>query len=710
MPGLRIKIRGKHMKFKRLIFLLAVLFFITSFPGFPDVQPEEIKSKTRKLLNPINKLKLLTINVWSGLNYKGFFKVGEHETKQIREKRFRSLVSQIKELDPDIIFLQEVNPVRKYSRKLAKKLGYTEIHQVCLGGIKFGPVGIPSNLKEGNAILAKQFLKLKKYGVKKLSGGFGLYGDVITFHFNESIFALIGKVMIGKTPVYLVNIHLNADSKARRIKEIQNLLKFLKTIPNGSPVILGGDLNGEPDSNELDLLKKGNPSNNFIDTFISSKGSKIYTLDPVLNKNVGIPIKASSEVSSKTGGNDLLSDIYQKGRKRIDYILLNQAFSKTDVIDYIITIDKEINCIQASDHYGVYTEIDVRKMKNNSPIESDEIIPSEKSKIEVFPILMYDTDIGFGYGMKAFYFNPFKKNESFDLTLFNSSKGERWYRLFFSWPDIERRQGKKYPLAVDLLIDYDKKIRNSFFGTGEGSEFSDREFYSKEPLELNLAISRGFTPNLIGQAGLKFRSIKNYNLSDDGHLINLEPALNRSIAKYTSFFGNLRYDTRNSFINPSKGVVIKGESEFSLSSKLSNVSFTRASLNLQTYYELFYPGAILAARVQLQNLCGEDLPVQLLLPIGGNRTLRGYPQDRFLGKTSAVINAEIRFPLFSNLGGVVGFDSGKVWDSLNELDLKKWAVNSVIGLRYYMKNFVVRVDIGLGKGYTGFYFNFGHIF
>ena len=43
----------------------------------------------------------------------------------------------------------------------------------------------------------------------------------------------------------------------------------------------------------------------------------------------------------------------------------------------------------------------------------------------LFPILMYDTDIGYGYGAKAKFVNYLSRKESFDLILFNSSKGER---------------------------------------------------------------------------------------------------------------------------------------------------------------------------------------------------------------------------------------------------------------------------------------------
>ena len=95
--------------------------------------------------------------------------------------------------------------------------------------------------------------------------------------------------------------------------------------------------------------------------------------------------------------------------------------------------------------------------------------------------------------------------------------------------------------------------------------------------------------------------------------------------------------------------------------------------------------------------------------------MRGMAQDRFLDSASALMNAEVRFPLYRRLGGVVGLDAGKVWNMSGKFDLEGWASNLALGLRFYLDTFVVRVDVGFGQDAfgeknTGFYFNFGHLF
>ncbi len=223
-------------------------------------------------------LRLLTMNVWSGLDYKGSLRFGAYEPRRKRQARYRSLLAQVRELDPDVIFLQEVNPAAGFSARLARDLGFSHCHQVCIGGIKFGPIGIPSNCKEGNAILARRSLRLQKLEDWKLSGSFGLFGDALTIHFNQAIFAQLAKIFIDDRPIHLVNVHLvavppradpdlaeawqalcrtkgvtekenfealqqwrrNAD---RQEGELQKLARHVQRLPPAIPLLVGGDFN-----------------------------------------------------------------------------------------------------------------------------------------------------------------------------------------------------------------------------------------------------------------------------------------------------------------------------------------------------------------------------------------------------------------------------------------------------------------------------------
>jgi endonuclease/exonuclease/phosphatase family metal-dependent hydrolase len=689
----------------------------------------------------INKLKIVTINVWTGLDFQGTFKIGEYEPDERREARFSLLLEQLKIIKPDIIFLQEANPVSKYSSRLADSLDFDEIHQVCNAGIKLGPVGIPVNLKYGNVILANKNLQLQYFDTRKLGGGFGLFGDAAAFHFNESNFALVGKILVGNTPVYVINVHLSDvvpedsvlksefetyckenlitekeikdiylewdNNIERRNYELENIKEYLTSLPSNIPLIIGGDFNTEPQIKELGSLIE---SNGLLDTHIKEFSADNYTWDPSNNENISYSTQNVDAEGKKLHGYNLLSTVYDLHPRRIDYIFLSKHFQKEDILSYKTVFSLGKNNINASDHFGVCSEVDLIRILNSAPKESDEINSQEDNTIEVLPIASYDTDAGFGYGAKAFLLNLLKKNESFDLTLFNSTRGERWYRFVFSVPDFELRQQKIYPFAVDLTVDYDKYIKNNFFGVGNKSSRTDKEIYTKEPLELGLNFGRGFTKNIITQLGLKYKTVKNYNYSDSSKLLHTGSLLSSSKVKFISFNFAFRYDTRNSFLNPSSGLVLSTEAEYSPLTGFTNVSFSRYAGWVQYYSTLGYPKITLALKTGMQFLTGEDLPVQVLIPIGGNNTLRGFPQDRFLDKISAIFNAELRIPVYWRFGVILGIDAGKVWHSAEEIDLKNWAYNPVAGLRFHMYTFIIRLDIGISKESAGIYLNFGQIF
>lgn len=342
--------------------------------------------------------------------------------------------------------------------------------------------------------------------------------------------------------------------------------------------------------------------------------------------------------------------------------------------------------------------------------DTTQIIASDVSKIEALPVIMYDTDVGFGYGAKAFFLNQLNTNESIDLILFNSTKGERWYRFVFSIPDFELRQQKVYPVSFDLTIDYDKMIKNNFFGVGANSKFDDREYYTKEPLDISLNVGRGFTKSIVGQFGLRYKSIKNYNYDPNGQLTKMQTSLKSDYVYYTSAVVTLRYDTRNSFINPSMGFYASCDAEFANLNVMSNVNFIRWSSVVQYFSTLWHPSTVIALRLITNNIIGDNLPLQILLPVGGTNTLRGSPIDRYLDKSTILANAELRFPIVWRLGGLVALDAGKVFSSLKKATFNAWEINPTLGLRLYMDTFIVRIDVGFGKETTGFYFNFGQLF
>lgn len=329
-----------------------------------------------------------------------------------------------------------------------------------------------------------------------------------------------------------------------------------------------------------------------------------------------------------------------------------------------------------------------------------------------FPILMYNSDIGIGYGAKAKFVNYLSKGESFDLMLFGSSKGERLIDFIFSKPDIEIRQRKRYGLSMDFRTRYNKILTDNFCGIGPHTEVKDLTNFTYEIKELKVSFGRGFSSFFLCEVAYAFRNVRYYDVEENRPHTETLNSVGEQFSPFLSLL--VRYDTSDSQINPTEGVRFEFQNDLAygfLGNK--NAAFARFMLDFRKYAHLFGKKDILAFRMRVQSITGDKIPLFEMSVLGGGSTenaLRGYRMNRFQDKGKFLINCEYRFPLWKRLGGNIFVDCGTVWPSLARIDFSKPAIGGGLGLRYYLKNFVVRFDIGISREETQVYFQFNHIF
>lgn len=326
---------------------------------------------------PLKKIRILTLNVWSGLTYKGFFKMGEYEHHP--KKRYERLVSEINKLAPDIIAIQEANPLPHYAKCLAKDLDYQVIYSVALGGIRFGSFGIPTNMREGQAILVKKPWTIEALGKKRL-GGRGIATNWFCLHFGEITQSLLGRVVIHGKPLYIYNLHLHEgpfkgpvleamlkrlaqevttekleevrkaiekDMERRRL-EITHLTKFVEeTLPPDMPAIILGDFNTTSESGEIEPLLAGGK---WIDSFrFKNPNEEGITWDPKHNSNYH-PVEIVKDPI------ETLYVYHGSHPYRIDFILVNSNIPKDHILESRAVLTP-VDGVSPSDHYGVLTTL-----------------------------------------------------------------------------------------------------------------------------------------------------------------------------------------------------------------------------------------------------------------------------------------------------------------------------------------------------------------
>lgn len=336
------------------------------------------------------EITIVTFNTWFGLDGVGTIKMGEYEDKKMAEKRYQILLKELKRLDPDIIGLQEANKLPKYAKRIARDLGYDEIHQINNSGIKIGPLGIPYNMKMGLIILAKKPYHLKRVGAFQISGDkHGIYKDWFTFHLSESWFVLSGKIEVDGKPIYLFNTHLHAglpenpgyfqelkllkdEGKItpkeyqeylesyngdiqRFISETKKTLCFVSKItPSDAPAILMGDFNATENSDAIKIIVK---DGNFLDTYrIANPTDRGFTW---CSENPHTHFDAAPTYARGNQKNpyDLIKARYDLVSRRIDYIFINSYFQKDNILDSSIILNKHVQGLYPSDHYGVLSRI-----------------------------------------------------------------------------------------------------------------------------------------------------------------------------------------------------------------------------------------------------------------------------------------------------------------------------------------------------------------
>ena len=334
-----------------------------------------------------DRLTVLNYNIWHGLNPTSALRFDEFETRERREARLAGFLEQARALDPDIIFLQEVNPAPDRSKGIARALGYDRVFLVDNAGIKIGSLGLPTNLRSGLAILAKKDLGLKKLGGRKLSGSLGSCSRFFSFQYNEFRYLLAAAVTVQGRRVLLLNTHLHhglevtpeieqalddlvaggqvtrerADeviavtnrASERRSGELARAVAFAEGLGLGNtPALFAGDFNATPGAPELTRL---------IDTvgFQSvtcddDPDGLLLTWDTKRNPNTGFVAGFKPVNEFESFIMDHLKPVVLGQSRRLDYIFHHGLEGFMEVGEAALFGDEPAGEILCSDHFGLY--------------------------------------------------------------------------------------------------------------------------------------------------------------------------------------------------------------------------------------------------------------------------------------------------------------------------------------------------------------------
>ena len=346
--------------------------------------------------------KVLTYNALHGLAT-GKFGVSPGETPEQNENRFQLLMAQLAQERPDVVFLQEVNPLPQRAERYVialkeRGLDYTQVHQVDACGMRASEsAALFTELNNGLAILAKRELGLQKLMGLKLSGDLGRCQSTAGFQLGELRYGLIAEIRIpGSRERFLVaSTHLHSgfetgnqflealadlhragrlkrypsvkwdvdQSRLRRIGEIDLLIRTLNKLNNDrsySGMMIAGDLNFEldfPEYEEVQLLR-------FSDTSaVAAHEGELYTADPIRNGWIkqneaeAIPDLLWNAMDSEEARvQEEITAAYRaeaRRPRRIDYILVDALLPGYCLSQALFGLETDAQGLPASDHYGL---------------------------------------------------------------------------------------------------------------------------------------------------------------------------------------------------------------------------------------------------------------------------------------------------------------------------------------------------------------------
>ena len=399
------------------------------------------------------------------------------------------------------------------------------------------------------------------------------------------------------------------------------------------------------------------------------------------------------------------------------------------------------------------------------------------------PLFTYTTDIGFGAGARVYYYwdghpgDPLFARTPYlyrvFLQGFSSTNGLQFHWLDFDAPKLA---GTPYRLRSQLI--YERNINNNYFGIGDRSldklafpgsarQYSSFSDYSADEQKVDpdgvtwskydqydllrpifiASIERLFWHDhlrVLGGFGLSYASITTYGgkLVDAGSSegiegetrVEVDCAAGRLVGCGGGRDDFLRlgvsYDTRDFEPDPNSGVFVDAAIDAGTIALGSQYDYVRAMIAARGYWSPFPERAdlVLAGRALIEaQTSGTPFFAMDTIPftddprtgLGGQRTLRGFRQDRFIGPVYTLLNGELRWTWGhctiwkQRLGFIVVpfVDVGRPYSRLWELTYRDWRPTAGGALRIsWNLATIITVDYGRSAEDSGLYINFNHMF
>jgi hypothetical protein len=350
------------------------------------------------------------------------------------------------------------------------------------------------------------------------------------------------------------------------------------------------------------------------------------------------------------------------------------------------------------------------------------------------PVASYNSDDGLAGGVvvQAQWLGrvpPYKAALGAQVLFTTAGVQSHYLRL-----DVPRLFGT--PLRMWLSAEYHREINAPYYGLGNQSSSNPADYpgldashlftYLRKYPQISLAFTLPFSTSGIRLSA--FARYLNLHIEQyDGSLLAQEQPPGSTGGEEVQFGFGVLADRREGEAVPTGGYLLEAALRGAQRGMASENSYVGATVRAMGFVPLG-SRVVLASRIEadaltpgtpffeLSRFGGVD-PIE---GVGGERTVRGLPKARFIGRAKAIATAEARVrvadaKMFDRRVsfGVVGFyDTGRVWQwQGNDGPFFRFHHGVGGGLRMYHREFVVRLDVGTSsERAANVYLTFGNFF
>ncbi|MGX1927546.1 BamA/TamA family outer membrane protein [Vibrio sp. NH-7] len=245
-----------------------------------------------------------------------------------------------------------------------------------------------------------------------------------------------------------------------------------------------------------------------------------------------------------------------------------------------------------------------------------------------------------------------------------------------------------------------------YWGIGKQSaqDNANKTPYQGQKLLINPKFALEVADHVYVKAGFKWHSYRHMEEVDNKPLVHgLTDATSSGVVL------GMEFDSRDFEPNPSRGQFIDIEWIANRGVVGSEQSYDHLTINAR-HYAQFDANTVLAMEVYSQSIFG-DAPWFDYAQLGDDKRMRGYYQGQYRDKHQLSTQIELRRTLTGRHGMVAWLGAGNVAPSYQALFEDRWLPSIGVGYRFAFKARInVRVDLGVGKESSGFYFQVNEAF